>query len=207
MPANEYVDRANAWADKELADPKYEQMSHKDRTAVKTDPAKEHQWIAHTCGREKIHTPGSIQPHGYLLVMKGENLTVTQYSANFADLGYESNDLLYRYGPQQPIATPRHSPASALSCKVAVFMPASQTVSTFAVVGQPPPPPSRKKQCTVAMTICLCHGGMCEPSIRCSWPPVPESSHFAGLPQMLRMTEIPQHGDFWQCVPTGVAPR
>ena len=23
------------------------------------------------------------------------------------------------------------------------------------------------------MTICLCHGGMCELSIRCSWPPTP----------------------------------
>ena len=26
------------------------------------------------------------------------------------------------------------------------------------------------------MTICLCHGGMCEPSIRCSWPPSPLQS-------------------------------
>ena len=22
------------------------------------------------------------------------------------------------------------------------------------------------------MTACLCHGGLCEPSIRCSWPPL-----------------------------------
>ena len=25
----------------------------------------------------------------------------------------------------------------------------------------------------VAMTICLCHGGICELSVRCSWPPCP----------------------------------
>ena len=32
-----------------------------------------------------------------------------------------------------------------------------------------PPPPLR----VVAMTICLCHGGICECNIRCSWPPLP----------------------------------
>ena len=31
-----------------------------------------------------------------------------------------------------------------------------------------PPPPQAKK--TICMTICLCHGGICELSIRCSWP-------------------------------------
>ena len=30
-----------------------------------------------------------------------------------------------------------------------------------------PPPPPRMR----AMTICLCHGGICKLSIRCSWPP------------------------------------
>src|SRR5271165_3248901 len=34
------------------------------------------------CDREPITIPGSIQPHGVLLVLRGSNLTVVQASAN-----------------------------------------------------------------------------------------------------------------------------
>ena len=43
------------------------------------------------------------------------------------------------------------------------------------------------------MTICLCHGGMCEPSIRCSWPLFsPNTSPVGGpaLPHGHRMFKI-----------------
>ena len=40
---------------------------------------------------------------------------------------------------------------------------------------RPPPPPGTARQNNelkvVAMTMCLCHGGIRELSIRCSWPP------------------------------------
>lgn len=39
-----------------------------------------------TCEREPIHIPGSIQPHGYLLVIDDGNLTVSQASENAGEL-------------------------------------------------------------------------------------------------------------------------
>lgn len=39
-----------------------------------------------TCGREPIHIPGSIQPHGLLLALKEPELTVLQASANAEEL-------------------------------------------------------------------------------------------------------------------------
>ena len=38
------------------------------------------------CDREPIHIPGSIQPHGALLVLEAENLTVVQCSENVTEL-------------------------------------------------------------------------------------------------------------------------
>jgi light-regulated signal transduction histidine kinase (bacteriophytochrome) len=38
-----------------------------------------------TCDREPIHLPGSIQPHGVLLVLDEPGLVVAQASANTAD--------------------------------------------------------------------------------------------------------------------------
>lgn len=40
-----------------------------------------------TCDREPIHIPGSIQPHGYLLVLRGSDKRVAQASANVGELG------------------------------------------------------------------------------------------------------------------------
>ena len=39
-----------------------------------------------TCDREPIHVPGSIQPHGVLLVMDRENLKIEQVAGNTADV-------------------------------------------------------------------------------------------------------------------------
>jgi light-regulated signal transduction histidine kinase (bacteriophytochrome) len=39
-----------------------------------------------TCDREPIHIPGSIQPHGYLLVLREPDLAVVQASANVGEL-------------------------------------------------------------------------------------------------------------------------
>jgi light-regulated signal transduction histidine kinase (bacteriophytochrome) len=39
-----------------------------------------------TCDREPIHIPGSIQPHGVLLVLRPDDLSVTQASANASRL-------------------------------------------------------------------------------------------------------------------------
>lgn len=50
--------------------------------------------IAH-CGDEPIHIPGSIQPHGFLLVLSEPNLTIIQASENVSDwLGVEAQALL-----------------------------------------------------------------------------------------------------------------
>jgi two-component system, chemotaxis family, sensor kinase Cph1 len=38
------------------------------------------------CDQEPIHIPGSIQPHGYLLALQGENGIITHASANVAEL-------------------------------------------------------------------------------------------------------------------------
>jgi light-regulated signal transduction histidine kinase (bacteriophytochrome) len=47
------------------------------------------------CDREPIHIPGSIQPHGSLLVLSAESLTVLQVSENSATaLGVEPAKLL-----------------------------------------------------------------------------------------------------------------
>ena len=35
------------------------------------------------CDREPIHIPGSIQPHGILLALAPDNLTISHASANF----------------------------------------------------------------------------------------------------------------------------
>ena len=61
-----------------------------------------------------------------------------------------------------------------------------------AVLWCTPPPPWP----VVAMTICLCHGGMCKPSIRCSWPrpgpslgdcpPYPEYTAGRGVQEVVR---------------------
>ncbi|BBO36432.1 ATP-binding protein [Lacipirellula parvula] len=39
-----------------------------------------------TCDREPIHIPGAIQPHGVLVALDGERLTITHVSANAAQL-------------------------------------------------------------------------------------------------------------------------
>ena len=47
------------------------------------------------CAQEPIHIPGSIQPHGFLLVLDDEHLQVRQASRNVADwLGLEAEALL-----------------------------------------------------------------------------------------------------------------
>ena len=38
------------------------------------------------CSQEPIHIPGAIQPHGALLVLDGDRLTVLQASANWSGL-------------------------------------------------------------------------------------------------------------------------
>jgi light-regulated signal transduction histidine kinase (bacteriophytochrome) len=49
------------------------------------------------CAREPIHTPGSIQPHGALLVLDERDLTVLQASGNLAgELGVSPEDALGR---------------------------------------------------------------------------------------------------------------
>jgi two-component system, chemotaxis family, sensor kinase Cph1 len=49
------------------------------------------------CDREPIHVPGAIQPHGALLVLRGEGLEIVQVSANTAELlGVEPRALLGR---------------------------------------------------------------------------------------------------------------
>ena len=72
------------------------------------------------------------------------------------------------------------------SCHASVFL---GRLSSWGLLTPPLPPPARPQgniqdwsglRCSaarqnhelgmVAMTICLCHGGICELSIRCSWP-------------------------------------
>ncbi|MES2597728.1 MAG: ATP-binding protein [Verrucomicrobiota bacterium] len=49
------------------------------------------------CSREPIHIPGSIQPHGAMLVLSGDDLTCVQASANCAEfLGGEFEGLVGR---------------------------------------------------------------------------------------------------------------
>jgi light-regulated signal transduction histidine kinase (bacteriophytochrome) len=49
------------------------------------------------CDREPIRIPGSIQPHGTLLVLSGDPLRIDQISANCArTLGFDSSELLGR---------------------------------------------------------------------------------------------------------------
>ena len=38
------------------------------------------------CHKEPIHIPGSIQPHGYLMVFEAETLVLRYGSQNLADL-------------------------------------------------------------------------------------------------------------------------
>ena len=95
QPKAENLVCANLWADELLADPKYEVIPADSRKFVKTtDISGQEKWVQHNCGREKLHAPSAVQPHGYILVMRGEDLTVTQVSANFVDIGYEVNDLI-----------------------------------------------------------------------------------------------------------------
>ncbi|MDQ8045204.1 MAG: PAS domain-containing protein, partial [Solirubrobacteraceae bacterium] len=50
-----------------------------------------------TCAREPIHLPGSVQPHGALLVARASDGVVTQVSANVGDiLGAPVDDVLGR---------------------------------------------------------------------------------------------------------------
>ena len=49
------------------------------------------------CDREPIHVPGTIQPHGALLSLRGPDLTIAQASANVAEhLGRSLHDVLGR---------------------------------------------------------------------------------------------------------------
>jgi chemotaxis family two-component system sensor kinase Cph1 len=49
------------------------------------------------CDREPIHIPGSIQPHGVLLVMTEPELVVIQVSENVIDhIGMRTEDVLTR---------------------------------------------------------------------------------------------------------------
>src|SRR5947199_10720033 len=49
------------------------------------------------CDREPIHIPGSIQPHGVLLVMSEPELVVIQVSENVTDhIGMRAEDVLTR---------------------------------------------------------------------------------------------------------------
>jgi light-regulated signal transduction histidine kinase (bacteriophytochrome) len=49
------------------------------------------------CAREPIHIPGSIQPHGYLFVLNGADLTVAAISQNAAEaMGVQPTDLIGR---------------------------------------------------------------------------------------------------------------
>src|SRR5579883_2688249 len=63
-----------------------------------------------SCAREPIHTPGSIQPHGALLVVRPADLTVTQASENVAGwLGRPVDAVLGRpaaelFGPDEAAA-------------------------------------------------------------------------------------------------------
>ena len=92
-PSNANSSAANAWADKELLDSKYEMIPQDDRNFVRQSSGIQDKWIEHTCARERIHTPGAVQPHAFVIVMRGENLEVTQVSANFSALGYELKEL------------------------------------------------------------------------------------------------------------------
>ncbi|MCD1640074.1 hypothetical protein K7H92_15255, partial [Pseudomonas stutzeri] len=38
------------------------------------------------CDDEPIHIPGSIQPHGYLLILREDDLSIANISANVAGL-------------------------------------------------------------------------------------------------------------------------
>ncbi len=40
----------------------------------------------HACDRERVHIPGTIQPHGYLFVLDGENLEIVQCSNNISEI-------------------------------------------------------------------------------------------------------------------------
>ncbi|ATD07515.1 hypothetical protein SIO17_10665 [Pseudoalteromonas piscicida] len=47
------------------------------------------------CHKEPIHIPGSIQPHGYLLLFDTNTLTLRYFSENFAALiGLEPSALV-----------------------------------------------------------------------------------------------------------------
>ncbi len=61
-------------------------------------PAEE---LLNECDKEPIHTPGSIQPHGMLLVCKEPDWTIVQVSANTAQyLGVEPKMVLNRSLPE-----------------------------------------------------------------------------------------------------------
>jgi len=49
------------------------------------------------CEREPIHVPGAIQPHGALLAVLADGLSITHASANLAEiLGYSAEAVLGR---------------------------------------------------------------------------------------------------------------
>ena len=55
---------------------------------------KRHGTTIDTCDREPVQTPGCIQPHGVLLVLRADDLTIAQASENAADLIGISADAL-----------------------------------------------------------------------------------------------------------------
>jgi chemotaxis family two-component system sensor kinase Cph1 len=67
------------------------------------------------CGREAIHVPGSIQPHGYLFVLDAAHLTILAISANVADVvGVESTALVGKHISEILTATHEGNLGSAL---------------------------------------------------------------------------------------------
>ena len=73
-----------------------------------------------SCDREPIRVPGSVQPHGVLLAVRGPDLAVVQASANAADaFGTPAADLLGKplaavFGPDQAAALARDIAAADL---------------------------------------------------------------------------------------------
>ena len=92
-PGNADWTVANARADKELLDSKYEMILQDDRNCVRRSSGAQDKGTEHMCAQERSHTPSAVQPHAFLIVMRGANLQVTQVSANFSALGYELKEL------------------------------------------------------------------------------------------------------------------
>ena len=87
-------ERACQWADAVLLHRKYEILSAEQKEMLQTMWVPGNLEVRHTCARENIHQPSSIQSHGYLLVMAKDEYVITQVSGNVTDLGYTYDDLL-----------------------------------------------------------------------------------------------------------------